>query len=39
MDYRDAYDPIPLEDVQALTTSNLIGTILVCKTFVTAMRV
>lgn len=29
---------IPLEDVQALTTSNLIGTILVCKTFVTAMR-
>jgi len=29
---------IPFEDVQALTTSNLVGTILVCKTFCTGMR-
>jgi NAD(P)-dependent dehydrogenase (short-subunit alcohol dehydrogenase family) len=29
---------IPLEDVQALTNNNLIGTILMCKTFVVPMR-
>jgi len=29
---------IPLADVQALTNSNLIGTILMCKTFVVPMR-
>jgi 2-hydroxycyclohexanecarboxyl-CoA dehydrogenase len=29
---------IPLEDVQALTSNNLIGTITVCKAFIPAMR-
>lgn len=29
---------IPMEDVQALTNNNLIGTILMCKTFVVPMR-
>ncbi len=29
---------IPLEDVQALTNNNLIGTIVMCKTFVVPMR-
>ncbi|MEO1103179.1 MAG: SDR family oxidoreductase [Pseudomonadota bacterium] len=29
---------IPLEDVQALVNNNLIGTIIVCKTFMPAMR-
>ena len=29
---------IPLEDIQALTNNNLIGTLIVCKTFVVPMR-
>ncbi|WP_421723764.1 SDR family NAD(P)-dependent oxidoreductase [Bauldia sp.] len=33
----DALD-IPLEDVQALVNNNLVGTIIVCKTFVAPMR-